>query len=115
MSHVNGSITRLLETFTRSQLRELDLSLATSMTSRTKPTNHKGFIQAIVKRYEGKKLAARALRLEALLPYKHAFYFTFSVPGGHASVERIKSLVGCVIQSIDFLSSNRGASRSGAS
>jgi hypothetical protein len=59
MSHLNSSITHLLETFTTSQLRELDLSLAPSMTSRTKPTNHKSFIQAIVKRYEGKKLASK--------------------------------------------------------
>jgi hypothetical protein len=93
MSHVNGSISHLLETFTTPQLRELDLSLAPSMSSATKPTNHKSFIQAIVKRYEGKKLAAHALRLEALFPYKHAFLFTVSVPGVQGSIERLKDRI----------------------
>src|SRR5580704_17754143 len=93
MSHVKGSISHLLETFTTPQLRELDLSLAPSMSSATKPTNHKSFIQAIVKRYEGKKLAAHALRLEALFPYKHAFLFTVSVPGVQGSIERLKDRI----------------------
>jgi hypothetical protein len=93
MSHVYGSITHLLERFTTSQLRELDLSLARNTDSLTKPTNHKSFIQAIIRRYEGKKLVAHALRLEAVLPYKHVFLFTFSVSGGNASVERLKDRI----------------------
>lgn len=79
MNHSTGSIAHLLETFTTAQLRELDLSLAPSINSVTKPTKHKSFVQAIIKRYEVKKLAAHALRLEAVLPYKHVFLFTFKV------------------------------------
>jgi hypothetical protein len=80
MSHVTSSIEHLLETFTTSQLRELDFSLAPNIDSATRSKNHKNFIQAIVKRYEGKKLAVHALRLETLQPYKHVFLFTFKAP-----------------------------------
>lgn len=93
MSHGNYSITHLLETFTSSQLRELDLSLARGGTITTKATNHKSFVQDIVRRYEGQKLAAHALRLEALLPYKHVFLFKFSVPRGLHALERLKDRI----------------------
>lgn len=86
----NYSISHLLETFTTVQLRELDLSLAPSMSSATKPTNHKSFTQAIVKRYEARKLEAHALRLEALFPYKHVFLYTFNAPEGQHTIERLR-------------------------
>lgn len=93
MSHVSRSIEDLLETFTTLQLRELDLSLTPNIDTATKPKNHKNFIQTIVKRYEGQKLVAHALRLEALLPYKHVFLFTFKPPSAHFDLEWLRSTI----------------------
>jgi hypothetical protein len=93
MSHGTLSITHLLDTFTSSQLRELDLSLSQGAASASKPANHKSFVEEIVRRYEGKKLTAHALRLEALLPYKHVFLSRFSTPGEHYSIERLKDRI----------------------
>jgi hypothetical protein len=77
MSERNSQLVPLLESFTSSQLRELDLLLAPPGAHATKGKGREGFIRAITKRYEGNKLALHALRLEAISPYKHVFIFTF--------------------------------------
>jgi hypothetical protein len=93
MTQRTYSISHLLQTFTTAQLRDLDLSLAPSMGSVTKSSNHRNFVQAIVKRYEGRNLAAHALRLEALFPYKHVFLYTFNAPKGQRNVERLRERI----------------------
>lgn len=88
-----NSVAEFLSTFTKDQLRELDLSLSPPGDSGTKSANHKAYVHGILKRHEGKKLITHALRLEALLPYKHVFLFAIGIPGTYPSIEKFKERI----------------------
>jgi hypothetical protein len=84
------AIERLLESFTAVQLRDLDLSLAPSGEGATRSKNHSGFVRQILRRYDNKKVVLHALRLEALLPFKHVFVFSFTTPKKNFEIEALK-------------------------
>jgi len=93
MSPKHFELEALLETFTTSQLRELDLSLAHPGEGPTKAQNHEDLIKKIATRREGKKLVAHALRLEAIYPYKHVFLFSFNPSGNGSAFEHLRKRV----------------------
>jgi hypothetical protein len=46
-----------------------------------------------LQRYEGSKVTLHALRLEAVLPYKHVFIFKFTPPGNDFAVDAVRDRV----------------------